>query len=134
MDIVEESKGIMNMYLSSLVFPEAFSIVIVGASGIGKTTYAIKHAAKPSLLISHIDQLKKFKPGHHKSIIFDDINFTDQPVWKQIQLVDHELPRAIHVRYGVIEIPASTSKIFTCNDFPFAHHEAIIRRIKFIKA
>lgn len=134
MDITEESDGKMNLYLSSLVFPSAYSIVITGASGIGKTTYAIKHAPKPSLLVSHIDQLRRFRPGHHKSIIFDDIDFSEQHIGKQIQLVDSDLPRAIHVRYGVVEIPSKTVKIFTCNEFPFAEHEAIRRRIKFIKA
>jgi len=45
-------------------------IVMVGASGIGKTNIAKLWAPKPCLFVNHIDILKEFKAGYHKSIIF----------------------------------------------------------------
>lgn len=132
-NITEETSnpGKMNFYLESLVpSPTDHSIILLGPTGCGKTTWAIKHSIKPSLLVSHIDQLKQFKPNFHKSIIFDDMDFTHWPRTSQIHLVDYDQPRAIHIRYGIINIPKEIQKIFTCNEFPLATDTAINRRIK----
>lgn len=132
-DITEESSGTMNLFLLALQYDSSQTTVIIGASGIGKTTWAIKHATKPSIIISHIDDLKLFKPAYHKSIIFDDMSFIQWPLQSQIHIVDRHQPRSIHVRYGVAKLPANTEKIFTCNTFPFQETEAILRRIKLIQ-
>jgi len=106
-------------------------IVLKGESGCGKTTWAKTHAPKPALFVSHIDSLKRFQPGFHKSIIFDDVDFNHYPRTGQIHIADWENPRAIHVRYGTVEIPANTYKIFTCNFEPLTlTDEAIKRRVK----
>jgi len=104
------------------------SIVIIGPSGIGKTVFAKKRATKPALFVSHLDQLKTFNPQRHKSIIFDDMSFTHIPTTGQIHLVDRFEPRAIHIRYGVVNIPAGVERWFTCNANPFVEHPAIARR------
>lgn len=39
---------------------------VVGPAGCGKTTWAKASAPKPALFVSHIDQLKLFKPNYHK--------------------------------------------------------------------
>jgi hypothetical protein len=132
-DIVEESPGTMNLFLMALIYDSSKTTVLVGQSGIGKTTWAIKHASKPSIIISHIDDLKLFKPSFHKSIIFDDMSFIQWPLQSQIHIVDRDQPRSIHVRYGVAKLPANTEKIFTCNSFPFTEEEPILRRIRLIK-
>jgi len=103
--------------------------VIIGPTGIGKTVFAKKHAAKPALFVSHMDDLKSFDASRHKSIIFDDMQFKHMPVQGQIHLVDNFEPRSIHIRYGTVKIPSGIQKWFTCNESPFVHHEAIRRRI-----
>lgn len=106
------------------------SLVLEGPSGCGKTTWAKYHAPKPSLFVTHMDTLKKFRPTFHKSIIFDDMSFTHLPRESQIHIVDQENPRSIHVRYGTATIPANTAKIFTCNQAIFTEDPAIRRRIR----
>lgn len=111
------------------------SMVIVGQAGCGKTTVAKHFASKPALFVTHMDILKQFKPNFHKSIIFDDVSFAHLPRETNISIVDTEQPRAIHVRYGVAEIPERVEKWFTCNRYPFVagatgFDPAIERRIK----
>lgn len=108
------------------------SISIVGRSGIGKSTWAIRVARKPALLVTHIDTLKHLTKKH-KAIIFDDISFNHWPRESQIHIVDRFLSRAIHIRYGVANIPAGIQKIFTNNYDPFLDDEAINRRVQKIK-
>lgn len=108
-------------------------LVVVGESGIGKTTWAKRIAPKPCLFVSHIDDLKKFQIGYHQSIIFDDVTFTHYPITAQIHLVDTENPRSIHVRYGTAKINAGIPKIFTCNTDPVdRNNDAIRRRIQYL--
>lgn len=108
------------------------AIVLRGSSGIGKTTWAKTHAPKPCLFVSHVDQLKAFRPGFHKSIIFDDVSFLHTPRTNQIALVDCDNTRAIHCRHSVATIPKGVVKIFTCNEWPVdKSDEAIARRCRF---
>lgn len=115
------------------VWEDRKSLVITGAPGIGKTTWALHSAPKPCLFIRHLDSLKKLRPLH-RSIVFDDLEFTHLPVATQKFLVDMEQIAEIHVRYGVASIPAGMPRIFTANAFPFSrdgvHGEAISRRLK----
>jgi len=110
--------------------------LVYGPSGLGKTHYACSHFKNP-LVVSHIDTLKKLTKDND-GIVFDDMCFNHWPVSSVIHLLDQEFERAIHVRYGTINIPALTPKIFTYNmDNPFydvyisePQREAIERRIK----
>lgn len=105
-------------------------LVLEGETGCGKTTWALKHAPKPSLLITHLDMLKKeFDPAYHKSIIFDDMSFCHLPREAQLHIVEQRTPTQIHVRYGIALIPPGTVKIFTCNQYCFSVDPAIDRRI-----
>lgn len=135
-EITEESEGTMNLVLhtQNLELTHLKSIVVIGASGVGKTTWATKHIPKPALLVTHMDDLKRFDKSRHKAILFDDVDFKHLPITSQIHIVDSNLPRSIHVRYGTVTIPKDTQKIFTCNEFPFQEHDAIKRRIYLIKA
>jgi len=110
------------------------ALILIGDSGIGKTTAAKQIIPKPTLFVSHIDDLKHFKSEIHKSILFDDVCFNHYPVQSQIHLVDFDNPRSIHVRYGVAKIPAGIAKIFTCNEDPLnLLHPAISRRVQVIR-
>jgi len=105
--------------------------IIKGPSGCGKTTWAKINAPKPALFVSHIDQLKKFVPLYHKSIIFDDVSVAHYPRDAQIHLLDFDNTRAIHCRHTIATIPSGVFKIFTCNQWPTLRgDEAIERRMK----
>jgi len=95
------------------------SIVIVGPSGCGKTTWAKLRSTKPTLIVTHMDDLKNFKIGYHHSIIFDDMSFTHLDPVLQIPICDNYDNRSLHCRYSVAQIPKGTQKIFTCNVNPF---------------
>lgn len=112
--------------------PTPRTTVVVGPSGIGKTTWAVQNARKPCLIASHVDDLKYIN-SETESIVFDDMDFQHWPRSAQIHLVDQDLPRSINVRYGTVNIRANMQKIFTANIFPFASYDkAIERRITLI--
>lgn len=102
--------------------------LLIGPSGIGKTTWAKREATKPALFVSHIDDLKKVTI-EVKCVIFDDMDFTHWPRTSQIHLVDSDNARTINVRYGTVHLPAGLQKIFTANSRPFLIDEAIERRL-----
>lgn len=112
--------------------PEEKTIVLVGPTGIGKTSWAKRNAPKPALWVRHLDMLRTFKSGYHKSIIFDDMDFKHLPRVTQLYIADFDDDQQIHVRYGVARIPAGTVKIFTANEYPFMIDPAIDRRIHFM--
>lgn len=99
-----------------------------GPSGIGKTQFACSLVDRP-LFVRHVDTLKKFNSTDYGGIIFDDMNFNHWPREAQICLLDTEMPTSIHVRYGVVQLPAYTKRIFTSNVDIFTEDPAIRRRI-----
>lgn len=120
---------------SELLFREPIpskTTVVIGDTGVGKTTWALTKAAKPALLCSHVEDLKSITE-ETQAIIFDDMDFHHWPRSTQIHLVDTDLPRTINVRYGVVHLPAHIQKIFTANSRPFLDDPAINRRIHLIQ-
>lgn len=120
--------------------PTNTAAVLVGPSGIGKTVWAQWICPKPAILISNTEGLKYFRPGYHRTMIFDDVDFTWMSPQQQIHLLDWHIARTINVKYGHVTIPAKTYKIFTNNCWPFldmatvklgqeACVQAIMRRI-----
>jgi len=111
-------------------FSNRKSLILVGPTGCGKTTWAKRNSPKPCLLVRHADQLKEFDARIHKSIIFDDMDFTHCPRQQQIYLVDTFDSAPIHRRYGITVLPADLPRMFTCNpgNYPFAEDPAINRR------
>lgn len=107
---------------------EPRSLVLVGPTGCGKTTWALRNAPKPALFVSHLDDLKELTRDH-KSVIFDDMEFSHLPRATQIYLVDREKQRQIHCRYGNATIREGLHRIFTCNEYPLLDHPAINRRV-----
>lgn len=128
-----ECEGKIRSDLSNLSYEEIKdnrkSIILIGPSGIGKTSWCKRECPKPALFVTHLDTLKQFNPKHHKCIIFDDMSFIHLPREAQIHLTDRDDDRAIHVRYGVAYIPRGTPKLFTANRDIFLDDEAINRRI-----
>jgi Geminivirus Rep catalytic domain len=106
-------------------------LVISGRSGIGKTTWVKGHAPKPALWVTHMDSLREFREGYHKSIVFDDMGFSHLPREAQIHIVDVYDARTIHCRYATVTLPAGIPRVFTTNlRTPFSQDEAIERRIQ----
>lgn len=103
------------------------SLWIWGKSGIGKTQWALTLLERP-LLVTHIDQLRLFDSRYYGGIVFDDMSFLHFPRTGQIHLLDCSQPRALHVRYGTVNIPAYTKKIFTSNDDIFLLDDPAIKR------
>lgn len=127
--ITEPIPGVMCSQLETFQYNGVQPLVIVGPTGCGKTTWVINNAPKPALLITHLDRLRDLRPEYHKSIIFDDLSFLHLPRESQIHLTDYHLPRDIHVRYRIANIPAGIPKYFTANTRPFIDDPAINRRI-----
>lgn len=120
-------------YLSFLDFDSNSrrALVLQGPTGVGKTTWALRNAPKPCVLVSQMDDLKTISP-QIRCIIFDDMDFKHMPRTSQIHIVDFDRRRAIYCRYGNAVIPAGMLKIFTCNEFPFTEDPAIRRRINLV--
>jgi hypothetical protein len=99
------------------------SMLVWGPSGLGKSQYVLAHFKNP-LVITHMDGLRTLSPDHD-AIVFDDMSFSHYPIETVIHLLDIDLPRDIHIRYGTAHIPAHTVKVFTHNTFnPFYKVEA----------
>lgn len=128
----------VHRYLRELQFDEndGRSIVLVGPAGCGKTTWARRNTPPPCLFVSDVDDLKSFREGYHRSIIFDDMHFNGDADGKfamsrtkQIHLVDRAFTRSIRIRYFNARIPAGVFKVFTGNHFMFMRDPAIARRV-----
>nr|WMC00976.1 replication-associated protein [Cressdnavirus D_HF4_1386] len=115
--------------------PEWHTVLLCGASGIGKTSWALREAPLPFLLVTDIDDLGHFDPAVHKSIVFDEIRTTGDvmgkgawPLTSQIKLVTWDTPVSIRIRYKVAHIPKHIPKIFTSTDFFPVNGDAQIKR------
>jgi len=90
------------------------AVFITGCAGSGKTTWALSHFKLP-ILISHIDDLKRFNPAIHDGLVFDDMTFQHWPPTSCIHICDMDFDRSINVKYGTANIPRLTKRIFTTN-------------------
>ena len=119
--------------------PQSWRVLwLNGATGIGKTRWALEQFSSPPLIVSTREDLKKFKPGRHGGILFDDMNLRSWEPSEIIHLMDWEMPRSLNVKYGSANIPAATKKIFTYNtslgeampqDIPEEQLAAVLRRV-----
>lgn len=91
------------------------SHIIYGETNIGKTEY-VKSCFPHALFVTHIDGLARFRCGKYDAIIFDDVSFLHIPDRSQLHLVDQDNDRDIHIRYGIVTIPANTPKFFMHNN------------------
>lgn len=112
------TEGTIDDILNNFTIQQQKTNVLVGPSGIGKTTFMLRNLPHPILLVSHLDQLRCFSSHRHRSILYDDVSFTHLPTTAQINIVDRYQARAIHRRYGVTTIPVGIVVGMTCNDHP----------------
>lgn len=90
------------------------TVILWGPSGSGKTCFA-RSLLPGALFVTHMDDLTKYNPVTHTGMIFDDMSLLHLHREAQIQLLDFDDERSIHVRYTTAFIPAGTKKIFTTN-------------------
>lgn len=135
-EIPLDYEGCISRECFELIFqvpaPDKVTLVL-GPTGCGKSSWAKRVSQKPALWVRHMDMLRTFRPGHHKSIIFDDMAFSHLHREAQIHITDWHDDAAIHCRYGIAIIPKETQKIFTANTNPFTDDPAIKRRIHLIQ-
>lgn len=134
---VVEGGSIHNLRLQAMQFDpdEHRSLLLVGPSGIGKTTWALRNAPKPALWVRHLDKLRYCGP-HIRSIIFDDLDYRHRPRIDQINLLDTRMPAVVHIRNVCGDIPMGVHRIFTCNPGhePFSFpDDALERRCKIVR-
>lgn len=93
------------------------TLILEGSSGIGKTELA-KSLLKEKfpLFIRDINQIKNFKEDEHKSILFDDPDFSKFTREQKIHLLDNENPSDIRILFDSIRIPSGITKIITANN------------------
>jgi hypothetical protein len=128
-ELVEKPEVVMKELKFKIPFYDTRTpLVFMGKAGAGKTQFAKRHFKKP-ILISHLEDLRKIKHDTD-GLVFDDMNFNHIPRQAQIHLLDIEEDRSIHVRYGLVEIPAGMPRIFCCNwdHFPFLVNDGAIER------
>lgn len=130
--------SISNAQLAALVWtPDFHTLFICGPSGVGKTTWALRNAPTPFLLVTDIDDLGSFDPLRHKCIVFDEVRCTGDvtgkgawPLTAQIKLATWDTPCSIRIRYKLARIPKHTHKIFTSTDFfPMSGDAQVKRRV-----
>lgn len=115
-------------------------LLVLGPTGCGKTTWALRNAPVPFLLVTHVDDLGYLDPKVHKSIVFDEVRCTGNldgkgqwPLQEQIKLIQWETEASIKIRYKLARIPAKLPKIFTCTDkYCLSGNPQIKRRVQTI--
>ncbi|UOK21050.1 replication associated protein [Chifec virus UA13_72] len=95
------------------VFQSRKSLVLLGESGCGKTTFALDHFRFP-LLVRHMDDLKQLDE-QTDGIVFDDLSLALYSKQHIIHFMDMELPSTVNVKHSVVTIPQDMPRIFTCN-------------------
>lgn len=114
------------------------ALVLYGATGIGKTEYALAHFTRP-LLVTHLDALARLSPDHD-GIVFDDLDFSHLHFSAVLNLLDLAQDRDVHIRYTTARLPRGLRRIFTHNtgrifdipNLPESQQAAIDRRVRYV--
>lgn len=93
---------------------KACAHIVWGGQGLGKTQWSLAHFRNP-LLVSNVEEIKRFNPIKHDGIVFDEASFTHMPREIQIAWIDQEIRRGLRVCHGYKSIPKRTPKIFVTN-------------------
>lgn len=106
------------------------SLVLLGATNLGKTSYAQTLFESP-FVCTHNDGLRKYKPDVHDAIIFDDCNFAFRDEMWKLHITGVQDTAQVNVKYGNVEIPAGTPRVFINNQWMWGKDpsDALIRRV-----
>jgi hypothetical protein len=90
-------------------------IVLWGATGVGKTEFALAHFERP-LVVRRRDDLKRATA--HDGILFDDVDFSSWTPEDAICLLSQDKPRSLPARFCDAFVEADIPLIFTTNRAP----------------
>lgn len=105
--------------------------ILWGASGLGKTEYALGHFERP-LLINDADDLKDVVWDDYDGVVFDDMSFLHWPREAQIHFVNVGKNRTVRCRYFNAALARGVKMVFTTNNINgaiFLKDAAIKRRV-----
>lgn len=91
-----------------------YAAFLYGASGTGKTSFALSHFRKP-VLIRHIDDAKGIT-DETDGVVFDDMSFTHWPRTSCIHILDLEHDSPLPTRYATTTLRRGLHRIFTSNE------------------
>jgi len=97
------------------LIPNFRCLYIHGASGVGKTQWALAHGENP-LLVRSLDQFKLFNPDSHDLIVVDDMDLASLDRSMVIAMIDWDEDSTIKCRYRDAILPRHTRLIFTSNN------------------
>lgn len=121
----ENEPGLMKEWHS-----EIHCLLLCGASGFGKTTYAMWLMRPSPLKIDCKEDLKQLRDWH-TGLVFDDFKPYKWTREDAIHLTDMAYDQSIDVKFGKIVIPKGLKRVFVANANPFPpdKHGAIRRRV-----
>lgn len=106
------------------------TLVLWGASGVGKTKLAQAICGADYILIRHLTHLRTRKEG--QPIIFDDIDWKQLATEEVIHLCDLDDETQVNIKHSYAYIERGCCRIITANSadiFPSDPHGAIQRRV-----
>lgn len=117
-NLADQAPGVItNEQLQNLAFDQQDlrSLVLQGPPEIGKSTWAKTRVPLPALWVTNHEDLRGFRNGFHRTIIFDDVCYQHRPRTDQLHIVCRREHRSLWARYCNIRVPRAVWKVFTCN-------------------
>jgi hypothetical protein len=93
------------------------TILLIGESGAGKTTWAARNLPKPVLIVTRVEDLRRLSHPSLgiKSFILDDFPFHEMDGESVLRLVDRERGGLVKARYRDIKVSCEIDRIITAN-------------------
>ena len=100
--------------IKAIPIPANKALLFIGATGIGKTQFALAHFKSPIKITNNEDYGRI--GSDTDGIILDDLNFSQWSAMTMLHLCDVESPYTMNIKYGSARIPAGMKRIFIVND------------------
>jgi hypothetical protein len=133
-----------NTFKRALAPPAWRTLHVWGASGLGKTKWAVTLFGNPCYIkpfdsIGCLEALfRKYDKTRHDGIVLDEVDLRFMSRSQAIALTEFDEPVTLDVRYKSFELPAGVKKVFISNPspaelYPADPYGAIRRRIEPLK-
>ncbi len=99
------------------------TLVLIGASGVGKTQLAkafAQHKGLKTLVVSHLEGFKDLE-SQHDCVIVDDANMKGLDPIQLLALIDSQQNKTLRVLYGTANKKKELIQMFTMNKQEFLH-------------
>lgn len=112
------------------------TLILHGPGGTGKTMLAksiFKALNIEPLIVSEINDFRKYDPSKHKGILIDDLDAESLSRLETLNIIDSADGKSVRVLYGIVSPTASIPRIITTNkleDFTKNGANELIRRLK----